>query len=201
MVKILIATRNAGKQREYVELFQDIPAEFVILSDLRITTKVPETASSYEENALLKAEAYARESRLLTLAHDSGLEVDALDGAPGVYSARYAEAGSTDTDRYQKLLSALENVPEEQRTARFKCTVALCTQTGDVHTETGICEGRIGWEPRGTNGFGYDPVFIVEGYGVTMAELPSTTKNQISHRARALQAITPVLYRVLGLPY
>jgi XTP/dITP diphosphohydrolase len=134
--------------------------------------------------------AYARASGLPTLADDSGLEVDALSGAPGVRSARYAGPGAGDADRYQKLLDALAKVPEGRRTARFRCVVALARPDGTVRTGEGRCEGQIGWAPRGEHGFGYDPVFIVDGFdGQTMAELAPEVKNRVSHRARAVQAI------------
>jgi XTP/dITP diphosphohydrolase len=135
----------------------------------------------------------------LTLADDSGLEVDALDGAPGVRSARYAGPGASDADRYRKLLADLADVPATQRSARFRCVVALAWSDGQIHTADGSCEGEIGYEPRGLHGFGYDPVFIVEGYdGRTMAELSPKIKNQISHRGRALAAIHPTLEHLIS---
>ncbi len=155
---------------------------------------MPETGSTFEANARLKATAYAQKSGLPTLADDSGLVVDALDGAPGVYSARYAGDSATDADRYQKLLAALEDVPEPARTARFQCVIALAEPDGTiVTTSAGTCEGGIAFAPRGENGFGFDPVFVLaadSGHpGRTMAELPEAAKNRISHRAHALQAL------------
>lgn len=197
-MKILIATRNPGKLNEYRDLLSDLSTgagalEWVLLTDLGIETDVEETGQTFEENACLKAAAYARESGLLTLADDSGLEVDALDGAPGIYSARYAGSGAGDVERYQKLLRELEGVPAEDRTARFRCVVAVSTPDGVVHAESGDCPGQIAFGPRGSNGFGYDPVFYMPERDQTMAEVAPEVKNRISHRARALEAIKPTL--------
>jgi XTP/dITP diphosphohydrolase len=188
VVKLLVATNNLGKVREYEELLVELPFEVTFPAQEGIALEVEESGTTFEENARLKALAYARTSGLLTLADDSGLEVDALGGAPGVRSARYAGSGASDADRYQKLLDALVGVPEAQRTARFRCVVALAWPDGTVRTAEGRCEGQIGLAPRGEHGFGYDPVFIVDGFGgQTMAELPPEVKNRISHRARAVQ--------------
>jgi XTP/dITP diphosphohydrolase len=197
-VKILIATRNPGKLREYRDLLADLPTgteslEWVLLTDIGIEVDVEETGTTFEENARLKAAAYSQMSGLLTLADDSGLEVDALGGSPGVRSARYAGPGASDSDRYQKLLRELEGVPSEARTARFRCVVAVSTPEGEIHTASGDCPGQIAFEPRGSFGFGYDPVFYMPDRGLTMAELPPEIKNRISHRARALEAIKPTL--------
>lgn len=198
-MRILVATHNAGKRREYAELLAGLPVQFLTLEEAAITLDVEESGLTFEANARLKAEAFAQASSLLTLADDSGLEVEALDGAPGVYSARYAGPGASDADRYRKLLKALDGVPGDARRARFRCVAALCTPEGTLFSAEGICEGRIGFEPRGSHGFGYDPVFVVDGYGEqTMAELPPEIKNQISHRARALQAIRPTLERLIA---
>lgn len=210
MVKLVIATNNAGKQVEFRELLAGWPGEIVFPQDLDLALDVEEKGDSFAEIAALKARAYATASGLPCLADDSGLEVDALGGAPGIYTARYAGPGASDADRYNKLLAALGDLPLEQRTARFRCAVALALpgnadaddqagdsgQTsveGDVSVTQGTCEGVIDFEPRGTNGFGYDPVFYLPEYGRTMAELPDTVKNQISHRARALQAARGML--------
>ncbi len=202
-MKILVATHNTGKLREYAELLADVapggkPVEWVSLADLGIEADVEETGATFEENARLKAVAYARQSGLLTLADDSGLEVDALDGEPGVRSARYGGPGLDDAGRYRLLLENLEGVPDAGRGARFRCVVAVGTPEGDVHTAEGICEGRIAHQPRGEHGFGYDPVFYVESRGATMAELGPAVKNRISHRARALEAIRPTLLNVIA---
>lgn len=197
MTKILVATRNPGKLREYVDLLVGLLVEWVSLSDVGIEMDVDETGATFEENARLKATTYAQESGLLALADDSGLEVDALDGAPGVYSSRYAGPGTGDSDRYRLLLRNLEGVPGERRTARFRCVVAVCTPDGELHTAEGTCEGRITHTPRGEHGFGYDPVFYVIERGATMAELEPEIKNRISHRARALEAIRPTLQALI----
>jgi len=197
MRRLLIATNNPGKQREYNELL----ADFVDLCTLRgqgLSIVVREDGSSYAENARIKAEAYARASGMLTLADDSGLEVDALGGAPGLHSARYGGDGASDTGRYELLLQRLGGVPREERTARFRCAIVLVTRDGKRYNTEGICEGVIAFEPRGTHGFGYDPVFYLPEHGQTMAELPSEVKNRISHRGRALQQMMPVLMSTLG---
>ena len=201
-MRILIATRNGGKLREYVEMLGDLavngePVELVMLGDLGIETEVEETGDTFEENAILKARAYAAESGLLTLADDSGLAVDALGGAPGVHSARYAGPDATDEDRYRKLLRQMESLPPEDRAARFVCVVAVCTPDGPVHTAEGDVKGRIAFEPRGSQGFGYDPVFYIPGLRMTMAQAGPEIKNRISHRAVALQNIKPALVRLI----
>jgi XTP/dITP diphosphohydrolase len=202
-MQILVATCNRGKLREYADLLSSLraegqPPEWVTLTDLGIEREVEETGATFEENALLKVRAYARESGLLTLADDSGLEVDALNGEPGIYSARYGGPGLDDAGRYRLLLRKLAGVPVDKRAARFRCVVAVSTPEGELFTADGVCEGQIGIEPKGDNGFGYDPVFIVEGYGVTMAELSLEVKNRISHRARALRAVQSTLEAILA---
>jgi XTP/dITP diphosphohydrolase len=192
--KLLVATNNPGKIREYEELLSDLPLQLTFPRREGLTLEVEESGQTFEENARLKAQEFARASGLLTLADDSGLEVDALDGAPGVRSARYAGADASDVDRYRKLLAALAGVPASARSARFRCVVALALPGGELHTWHGTCEGTIGFAPKGEHGFGYDPIFVVEGQeGHTMAELPPDLKNQISHRARALMAARPHL--------
>jgi XTP/dITP diphosphohydrolase len=197
-LKLLVATHNAGKVSEYRSLLADLPVELTYLDPEGITLEVEETEDTFAGNAVLKATTYARLSGLLTWADDSGLEVDALGGAPGVLSARYAGPGANDADRYRKLLDALTGVPWDRRTARFRCVVALATPepplgSSDVWTTSGICEGIIAFGPAGENGFGYDPVFYLPGRGLTMAQLPAEEKNRISHRARAAQAAATLL--------
>jgi XTP/dITP diphosphohydrolase len=193
MVKLCIATHNQGKQIEFRELLSDWGGEILFPEDLGLSLKVQEVGNSFAEIATLKATAYARASGLPTLADDSGLEVDALGGAPGIYTARYAGPGASDQDRYRKLLRELGDTPPAGRTARFRCAVAVAQPDGPVQVVEGTCEGRIAFGPSGTHGFGYDPVFIVPEFGRTMAELPAAVKNRISHRARALQAAVPLL--------
>jgi len=198
MTTLLIATHNRGKLREYRDLLRDVPVQLTYLDEVGIHVDVPETGRTFAENAVQKALAYARMSGLLTLADDSGLEVDALGGAPGVHSARYAGPDASDADRVRKLLTVLRGVPSEARSARFRCVIALATPEGDVYTADGTVEGIIADTPRGTHGFGYDPVFYLPELGCTMAELPPAEKNRISHRARAVAAIRPILQRLIG---
>jgi XTP/dITP diphosphohydrolase len=200
MVKLLVATNNRGKVREYEEILEEgLPGiEITFPAHEGLDLDVEESGETFEENARLKAVEFARVSGLLTLADDSGLEVDALGGAPGVYSARYAGPGTTDADRYRRLLTELAGVPPKARSARFRCVVALAGPEGVIGTAQGAVEGEIGFEPRGSMGFGYDPVFLVEGYDrLTMAELPPDEKNRISHRARALEAAMPLLKQAI----
>jgi XTP/dITP diphosphohydrolase len=193
MPRLLIATHNRGKVKEYAEMMSGLSVEPISLDEAGITTDVEETGDTFEENARIKALAYARLSGLLTLADDSGLEVDALGGAPGVQSARYAGPGASDADRYRLLLENLEGIPPNRRTARFRCVLALATPQGEVRVVHGTVEGVIADGPRGSHGFGYDPVFYMPEHGATMAELGPEIKNTISHRARAFQAILPIL--------
>lgn len=186
-MKLLVATQNKGKLAEYRELLADIEAEWVDLQEVGLgAMEVEETGDTFAANAILKARAYSEASGLLTLADDSGLVVDALNGAPGVFSARYgAPDVTTDQGRYEKLLSHLQDVPMEKRTARFKCVVALTAPGQEVLTAEGTLEGKIAFAPRGNHGFGYDPIFLLED-GRTLAELPPEEKNRISHRHNAL---------------
>jgi len=185
--KLLLATNNRGKVREYQALLEGVPFKIVTLSGQGITTLVEETGGSFEENARLKATALAKESGLLTLADDSGLEVDALGGEPGVRSARYAGESATDADRINYLLSKLKDVSEKERTAQFRCVIAIATPAGKVELFSGICRGIITSKPKGKRGFGYDPVFYVPELRKTMAELTLEEKNRVSHRARAAE--------------
>jgi XTP/dITP diphosphohydrolase len=199
-IKLLVATNNPGKIREYEALLAELPQGVEITFPARegLDLEVEESGQTFEENACLKAEAYAAAAGLPALADDSGLEVDALGGAPGVYSARYGGPGASDEDRYRKLLAALDGVSAGHRSARFRCVVALALPGEPVRTAEGRLEGQIGFAPRGEHGFGYDPVFIVAGYDrQTLAELEPDLKNRISHRARALEAARPQLRAML----
>jgi len=195
-MKLLIATHNQGKRREYEALLTGLGLELVDLTETGIASEVQETGTTFEENAVLKARAYAQASGLLTLADDSGLEVDVLGSEPGVRSARYDGHGGSDEDRYRLLLCHLDRVPDQERRARFRCVIAIATPRGEVHTAEGTCEGRIAFQPRGSHGFGYDPVFFVPEYGCTMAELAPEVKNGISHRARAAEGAREILRRL-----
>jgi XTP/dITP diphosphohydrolase len=192
-MKLLLATHNPGKKAEYVALLQGLELELVTLADLGITDVIAEDGETFAQNALLKARGYAKATGLLTLADDSGLEVDALGGAPGIYTARYGGEGLSDEERYRLLLRNLQGVPDEQRTARFRCVIALAWPDGRTELAEGVCEGRIAHEPRGEHGFGYDPVFYLPEFGRTMAELPAEVKNRLSHRARAAAIAREIL--------
>ena len=187
MAKLLLATTNRGKTREYYELLSGVPFELVTLADVGIDIAVDEEGTSLEENARLKAMSYANLSHLVTLADDSGLEVDALGGEPGIRSARFAGDNASDKDKVERLLSRLKEVPWENRTARFRCVIAIATLGGRTELCYGECRGLITFEPKGDGGFGYDPVFYLPEFGKTMAGLPLEIKNQISHRGRAAQ--------------
>jgi len=198
-MKVLLATRNEGKKHEYADLMSGLGIEWLTLGDLGVDLDVEETGTTFEENALLKARGYAAETGLLTLADDSGLVVDALDGAPGVYSARYGgEAAPDDRARTRLLLRNMESVSDDQRTARFRCVIAIASPDGRAETASGACEGCITRAPVGENGFGYDPVFFVPQRGCTMAQLPAEIKNQISHRAQAAMPARAILARWLA---
>ena len=200
MTKLLVATHNQGKVTEFAEMLQDLAIEWLSLDDVGVVQDVAETGSTFRENSVLKARAYAAETGLLTLADDSGLEVDALDGAPGVYTARYGGEGLTAVQRYQKLINDIKTVPEPRRTARFRCVIVLAAPDGTILGESeGVCEGRIALEPVGDNGFGYDPVFYLPQFNKTMAQLPAAQKHQISHRGQAVQAIVPRLRELLKM--
>lgn len=192
-MKILVATHNKGKLKEFAEILTDLDIEWLTLDDVGITDEIEETGATFEDNARLKAEGYFKLSGIPTLADDSGLEVDALNGEPGVYSARYGGPGLNSVDRYNLLLKNMEGIPTEERTARFRCVIAIAAPDREMVTADGVREGLIAHEPRGSNGFGYDPVFWVSGYKMTLAEMASEAKNQISHRALALKAIRPML--------
>ena len=194
--KLLLATNNQGKVREYKNLLQNIPYELITFAEQGITTEVSEVGGSLEENARLKATIIADKSQLLTLADDSGLEVDALGGEPGPLSARYAGEGASDRDRVNYLLSRLEGVPWEKRTARFRCVIAIATPNGKAEIYSGECQGFITFEPRGEHGFGYDPIFYLPELDKTMAELPLSLKNQVSHRGQAARKAHQLLKRL-----
>ncbi|MGB7539285.1 MAG: RdgB/HAM1 family non-canonical purine NTP pyrophosphatase [Anaerolineales bacterium] len=195
--RLLVATTNPGKQREYRALLRGVPAEIVFPDELGITLEVEEDGATFRENAAKKARALAQASGLLTVADDSGLEVEALGGEPGVRSARYPGPGADDPKRRGFLLGKLRHVPAPRR-ARFVCVIAIATPDGATEYAEGECRGEITLAERGTNGFGYDPVFQVEGRPETMAEISAEEKNRISHRARAARAAMPILRGILS---
>jgi XTP/dITP diphosphohydrolase len=203
--RLLLATRNRGKLAEFRALFAAVPAlELVGLDDVPPLPEVVEDGDSFQANAAKKALGVAQGSGLLVLADDSGLEVDAIEGAPGVFSARFAGPGATDSDNNRKLLDLLKDVADEKRTARFRCVLALAQPAASppgaaiVRLEHGVCEGRILFDPKGSHGFGYDPVFLPDGHERSMAELTAEEKNRISHRARAARAMRDFLASFLA---
>ncbi len=192
--RLLIATNNPGKLKEYREIFKELALTVTSPQEEGISLFVEECGRSYVENAVLKARPYARASGLLTLADDSGLEVEALGGAPGIFSSRYG-GKTSDEDRYRLLLEKMKDIPREKRQARFVCFAALATPGGEVEIAEGSCQGVITFAPRGKHGFGYDPVFYLPEQGCTMAELEPEVKNRISHRARAALKIKKMLQK------
>ncbi|HET9955452.1 MAG TPA: XTP/dITP diphosphatase [Polyangiaceae bacterium] len=200
-INIVLATTNAGKVRELAQLFASSPVRLMSVKDvLGAALDVDETGTTFEENARIKARAIARATQQLALADDSGLEVDALQGRPGVYSARYAGPGARDADNNEKLLRELAAVPSALRTARFRCVLALVEPVRfEEVISSGTCEGRITNAPRGQQGFGYDPLFEVARFpGLTLAELDAERKNSISHRASAARALLGAWSKLLA---
>lgn len=191
--RIVIATRNKGKVNEIRELVRNLPVEFLTLDDVPAAPEVVEDGCTFEENALKKAHAVARATGMTTIADDSGLTVDALDGRPGVLSARYGGDGATDEEKCLRILEELRDVPDAGRTSRFVCALALVEPGGQEHLFVETCEGRIIRELRGAHGFGYDPIFLYEPAGRTFAEMDREAKNQVSHRGRALRRLASFL--------
>ena len=191
--RLLLATNNQGKAREYARLLEGIPFTLVTPAEIGIHANVEETGETFEENAILKATTLTAASGLPSLADDSGLEVYALNGDPGVRSARWAGPRATDAQKVSYLLKQMKNVPEGMRQARFRCVIAIALPGGRVQLTDGECEGEITLESRGKEGFGYDPVFFIPVLNRTMAELPPDVKNKISHRARAAEKARALL--------
>jgi XTP/dITP diphosphohydrolase len=196
---LLIATGNPGKIREFNALLSSLSIQVLDTRVLSLAMDIPEVGHTYQENALIKARAYTEESGLVVLADDSGLEVDVLEGEPGLYSARYApQIDATDADRRYYLLSKLKGLPQPW-TAHFHCTAVLMTPDGEVFTTEGKCPGIIIPEERGDGGFGYDPIFYLPDHQATMAEISAGLKNEISHRARAIISMLPYIHKVFNL--
>ncbi|CDQ18222.1 XTP/dITP diphosphohydrolase [Halobacillus karajensis] len=189
MKELIVATKNEGKVEEFRSMFSKYNIAVKSLLDIDRSIEIDETGSTFEENATIKAEEMSEYLGLPVVADDSGLEVDALNGKPGVYSARYAGIEKDDDKNTEKLLKNLEKVDDQKRTARFVCAVAVARPGEKTFVERGTCEGTIARDPQGTNGFGYDPVFIPEGSTRTMAEHSSDEKNAISHRYHAIEKI------------
>lgn len=202
LLTIVLATTNHGKILELRALLADLPVQFLSVAEvLGEAPSIVEDGATFEANALIKARAIAKLTRTYALADDSGLEVDALGGRPGVRSARFAHERATDAENNAALLRELEPIEEGARQARFRCVLALVSpwQESDVHVASGSCEGSISRAPRGNGGFGYDPLFVVEGHdGKAMAELSEDEKNRVSHRARAVQALRGILLKLVN---
>ncbi len=201
-MKILVGTTNRGKLLEVEAILKDIPLQVVSLNSLGTWPQVVEDGESFEENARKKARTLADFSGHVTLADDSGLEVDALGGAPGIFSARYSGAEADELKNNEKLLRELSRVPQEKRGARFVCVIALCTPVSPAGTEMvfrGECEGWIAFTPKGEKGFGYDPLFFYPPFDKTFAELDRETKSLVSHRGKALQKFKEALPSVFSL--
>jgi XTP/dITP diphosphohydrolase len=202
-LRVVVATRNRGKVVELLRLWPDVPRlELCTLAEVAAVPEVVEDGATFEANAIKKARQTAAVLGLPVLADDSGLEVDALDGAPGVWSARFAREGATDRENNDELLRRLAGTPDDRRGARYRCVLAFADPEGalgaEVATAEGSCEGRIIRVPRGEGGFGYDPLFVPVGEQRTMAELSADEKDAISHRARAARALSPLLERYFG---
>jgi len=193
MRTLLLATSNLHKLEEFRAIFSDLPLRLLSLRDLQLAIDVEEIGTTYAENAELKARAYAQVSNMSTLADDSGLEIDALGGAPGVQSARYLGSETSYEERFRVILELLKGLSLDQRSARFRCVIALVEPLGNIRMVEGVVEGVIAEGPRGTNGFGYDPIFSLPELGKTFAELEPEHKNRISHRARAAQSARKLL--------
>jgi XTP/dITP diphosphohydrolase len=193
MRSLLLATTNRHKLEEFRAIFADLPFHLLSLRDLHLDLDVEETGTTFAENARLKALTYAQTAGMLTLADDSGLEIDALDGAPGVYSARFLRPDASYEERFRVILEQLRGLPMEQRSARFRCVITLAEPSGYCRSVTGVVEGVIADAPRGEYGFGYDPIFLLPELGKTMAELMPEVKNNISHRGRAARLARALL--------
>ncbi len=198
MKEIFIATNNKGKAKDFEALFLPFGIEVKTLADLPEAIDVEETGVTFEENAILKAEEVAKRFHTFVIADDSGLEIDALNGEPGVYSARYAGEEKEDEKNIDKVLTKLADVPENERTARFRCVLAVAAPNMKTVTVEGSCEGVITTERIGTEGFGYDPIFYVPQYNKTMAEMTAKEKGTISHRGQAIQKLRPQLSALLN---
>ncbi|HLJ58153.1 MAG TPA: RdgB/HAM1 family non-canonical purine NTP pyrophosphatase [bacterium] len=195
---MLLATRNAGKAREIGAIYAHLDLDILTLDAYRAVGELPERGTTYAENAASKAAAAAAATGLVALADDSGIEVDALDGAPGPRSRRFLGDDANDDDRNRRMLELLASVPDGLRTARYRAVVAIALPDGETRVFEGTCEGTVAWTPRGGRGFGYDPVFVAMPDGRTMAELSFDEKNRISHRAHALRAAEPYLLSVFA---
>ena len=197
--RLVLATRNPSKRREIAAIYAHLPLTLVSLADYPEIGDLPEEGTTYAENASAKARPVATATGMVALADDSGIEIAALGGAPGIHSARFLGEGATSAERNARVLTLLQNVPAGRRTAWYRAVIAVALPDGVVRVFEGACAGAIAEAARGTGGFGYDPIFVPEGQTGTMAEIPPDTKNRISHRARALRAAEPFLLKIFGL--
>lgn len=198
MRTVIVATQNAGKVKEIKKMLENLDIEVKTMGEAGIDIEIEENGETFEANAVIKAEALKQYTDAIILADDSGLEIDYLNKEPGVYSARYLGKDTLYSIKNQIILDKLKNVPKEQRTARFVCAMAIASRSMDTMTTLGTIEGYIGYEARGTNGFGYDPIFFVDEYGTSTADISENLKNKISHRGKALEQMKEKLIRILG---
>jgi len=198
MERFIVASKNKGKLKEIQEILRDFPFEVLSMQDVGINEDIEEYGTTFEDNALIKARGVQKKTGGIVMADDSGLEVDYLNGAPGIYSSRFAGEGASDEDRNNKLLSLLEGVPFEKRKARFVCAIAVVLPDGEEFTVRGICDGYIGFKPEGKNGFGYDPLFFLPDYNMTTAQMEPKEKHKISHRGKALEMMVKELRKRLN---
>lgn len=193
MDKIVFATTNEGKVKEIKEILAGFPIEVVSMKEMNITADIEENGATFEENSLIKAREVSKLTGLPAMADDSGLEVDYLNGEPGIYSARYLGRGTDYNYKNNYIIEKLKNAKDEERSARFVCVISLVLPDGREFIKKGVMEGRIAYEIKGENGFGYDPVFYLPEYGMTSAELSGEEKNKISHRGKALRAMKELI--------
>ncbi|MFA6309301.1 MAG: XTP/dITP diphosphatase [Clostridia bacterium] len=198
MRKFVVASKNLGKLNEIKEILKDFRFDVISMGDVGISDDVEEIGSTFEENAVIKAEKISELTGEIVMADDSGLEVEYLNGAPGIFSSRFAGEGATDAERVEKLLSMLSGVPHEKRKARFVCAIAVVFPDGKKLTVTGECKGYINERPIGENGFGYDPIFYVPEYNITTAQMKPEEKHKISHRGNALRLMIAELEKEFG---
>lgn len=199
MQRVIFATGNVDKMREIREILKDLPIEVVSMKEAGVIVEIVEDGKTFEENAKIKAKAIMELTNTIVLADDSGLEIDYLNKEPGIYSARYMGGNTSYHVKNNNLIERLEGVEDEKRTARFVCAIAAAFPDGTIETTYGTIEGRIGYEEKGENGFGYDPIFYVPEYGCTTSELTEEQKNAISHRGKALQLMKRILIEKMNL--
>lgn len=199
MRRFIAATKNKAKLKEIKDILYEFPFKILSMEDVGIKKDIVENGSTFKENALIKASEVYKVTGETVMADDSGLEVDYLDGAPGIYSSRFAGEGKSDEEKNRKLLHLLKDVPFEKRTARFVCAIAVVFKDGGYFTVEGTCNGYIGLKPEGENGFGYDPIFYIPEYSMTTAQMKTEEKNKVSHRGKALNLMVEELKRQLAL--